>query len=84
MKIRWNRGAYKELEKLENETIARILNKLEQAAKNPSHFLKGLKGVTSHKLRVGDYRIIIDWLRNDETLLVLKVGKRSQIYREDL
>lgn len=80
--IRWHEKASKELSKIDETTQERILNKIEEAAGNPSHFLKGLKGTRFYRLRVGDYRIIIDWYRKENVIVILMIGKRDQIYRK--
>jgi mRNA interferase RelE/StbE len=68
------------LGKLDSRTRVRIVRKLRQAAENPSRSLERLSSVESYKLRVGDYRIIIDvdWKRR--ILFVLTLGHRSTIY----
>ena len=69
------------LRKLDGPLRNRIVRKLEQTAKDPSRFLERLSAVESYKLRVGDYRLIIDVDWKGETLYVLTVGHRSVIYR---
>jgi mRNA interferase RelE/StbE len=68
------------LGKLDPRTRVRIVQKLGQAAENPSRSLERLSSVESYKLRVGDYRVIIDvdWKR--QILFVLTLGHRSTIY----
>jgi mRNA interferase RelE/StbE len=68
------------LGKLDPRTRDRIVRKLWKAAENPSRSLERLSSVESYKLRVGDYRVIIDvdWKR--QILFVLTLGHRSTIY----
>ncbi len=65
------------LEKLDKE---RIWNKLQQCKLNPFHFLEHLEEISGFKLRVGDYRIIIDVDNFTKTLHILKIGHRKNIY----
>jgi mRNA interferase RelE/StbE len=68
------------LRNLDRVARERIRRKLEQAAYDPSRFLERLTSVESYRLRVGDYRVIVDvdWKR--QVLSVLTLGHRSTIY----
>ena len=68
------------INKLEREIKERIWNKLQQCKENPFHFLEHLEEIVGFKLRVGDYRLIIDVDNQTKTLHVLKVGHRKNIY----
>ena len=59
----------------------RIARKLQIVGGNPARYLTRLSSVEAYKLRVGDYRAIVDvdWQR--EVLYVLSVGHRSTVYR---
>lgn len=58
----------------------RILDKLVDIQDFPEHFLDPLSGSPYYKLRVGDYRCIIDWQREQERLLVRRIGHRRNVY----
>ena len=60
----------------------RIMTKLRSIEDFPDHYLKRLSGSPYYRLRVGDYRVIIDWQREDEpeTLFVRKIGHRRNVY----
>ena len=66
--------------KLEKEIKERIWNKLQQCKEDPFRFLEHLEEIAGFKLRVGDYRIIIDIDNISRTLKVLKIGHRKNIY----
>ena len=68
------------ISKLEKEIKERIWNKLQQCKENPFHFLEHLEEIKGFKLRVGDYRLIIDIDNQTRTLHVLKAGHRKNIY----
>ncbi|HLC31879.1 MAG TPA: type II toxin-antitoxin system RelE/ParE family toxin [Candidatus Nanoarchaeia archaeon] len=70
------------LNKLEKETKERIWNKLQQCKENPFHFLEHLEEIKGFKLRVGDYRLIIDVNNESKILHVLKIGHRKNIYED--
>jgi len=80
--IEFTEKALKQISKLEKEIQKRILNSLERIRIRPESYVTQLVGEPYYKLRVGDYRLIID-IQNDRLiLLVVKVGHRKNIYKE--
>jgi mRNA interferase RelE/StbE len=74
------------LDDLDPETTDRIKSKLRDIRDWPDHFLKSLSGRDDYVLRVGDYRVLIQWARNedDEVLYVKSVGHRRNFYDREL
>lgn len=70
------------LDKLENDLKRRIWNKIQQCKENPFHFLQHLEEIQGYKLRVGDYRVIIDADIVNNILKILKIGHRKNIYEK--
>ena len=68
---------------LEKKVRNRIISKLKIIKESPSHYLKPLKGHPYFSLRIGDYRIIIDWRKNRDELWIVAVGHRRNIYEKD-
>jgi len=83
-KIEFSRLAEKKFNKLDKPIKKRIINKLKETRRSnkPRHFLESLKGVTSRKLRVGDYRLIVDVDDENKAIYILTLGHRSEIYKE--
>ena len=52
------------------------MNKLHDIEDFPDHYLKRLSGSPYYRLRVGDYRVIIDWRKDDGELFVREIGHR--------
>lgn len=78
-KIIWDKRAINELDKLEVLIARRIILKVKELRENPfSKDIKRLKGETSFRLRVGDYRVIFDIVR--DAIIILNVGHRKNIY----
>lgn len=68
---------------LDSETQERIKKKLGEIGDWPGHFLKPLKGRDDYALRIGDYRALIAWEKNDgdsDVLYVKSVGHRRNFY----
>ena len=72
--------ALKQLKKLDRPIQKRIILALEKIRDKPGHYLTKLVGSTSHRLRVGDYQVIVDIHENELIVLVVKVGHRKNIY----
>jgi len=78
--LQFEKKALNFLNKLEYNDKKRIWNKLQQCKEEPFRFLEHLEEINGFKLRVGDYRLIIDVDNLTKTLKVLKVGHRKNIY----
>ena len=78
--IIFENSALESLNKLEPHIKERIWNKLQQCKENPFRFLEHLEEIEGFKLRVGDYRLILDIDKNNLVILVLKIGHRRSIY----
>jgi mRNA interferase RelE/StbE len=66
----------------EPDVRERIRKKLRSIEDFPEHYLKRLSDSPYYRLRVGDYRAIIDWRRDEdpEVLFVREIDKRPNIY----
>ena len=69
------------LQKLEKQVAERILNKLDKIALDPFHYLEHYEG-NSYKLRIGDYRIIIDINQRDKILTIQVFDNRGRVYKK--
>ncbi|MYL17478.1 type II toxin-antitoxin system RelE/ParE family toxin [Halorubrum terrestre] len=75
------------LDNLDRETQDRIKKKLGEIEDWPDHFLKPLKGRNDYALRIGDYRALIEWEKNDDendVLYVKSVGHRRNFYDQEM
>ncbi len=73
--------AQSQLEKLDKNIQERILDALERIRVRPYNFVKKLAGSPYFRLRVGDYRVVLD-IRNDALIVfVIEVGHRKNIYK---
>jgi Cytotoxic translational repressor of toxin-antitoxin stability system len=72
--------AKKQFLKLEKTVQERVIYALERIRIRPESFVTKLVGDPGYKLRVGDYRIIMDIDKNNLIILVIKVGHRKNIY----
>jgi len=78
-KISFEKRALLELEKLDKFLAKRITKKIRGLENNPfSRDIKRLKNQEFFRLRVGDYRILFELLKNE--IKILKVGHRKKVY----
>jgi len=79
--IAWTPKALEGMKRLDPEVKRRIIRKVADLEFAPYHFVERMAGVNAYRLRVGDYRVIIDILENPKQIGILKVGHREQIYK---
>lgn len=73
--------AKKQFDKLDKSIQEHIVAVLERIKIRPEKFVKKLVGFPGYRLRVGDYRIILDIEKDKLLILVLKIGHRRNIYK---
>jgi len=81
-KITFKNSVYKDFKKIDIKKVKDILDKIESELTNNANKYPGLKGKFAglRKFRVGDYRIIYSII-NDNTVLVLRVAHRKEVYK---
>ncbi len=72
--------ALRQLKKMERNVQDRIIAVLERIRVRPETYVTKLVGDPGYKLRVGDYRVIMDIDNKILRILILKVGHRKSIY----
>ena len=79
-KLVLEKKAIHDLNKLETKVKDRIWNKLQECKEDPFRFFEKLVEMPGFKLRIGDWRVIADIIREKEAIIVLKVRHRKNIY----
>lgn len=80
-KVIWDKNALDFLNKLEQITAQRIARFIREFSENPrKKQFKKLKEERGFRLRAGDYRIIFDFDERQETISIIKIGHRKNIY----
>lgn len=80
--VKWTETSLRNLKGLTKDVTRRIIEKVESISKEPFMFVTKLKGFDLYKLRVGDYRVIMNIERKKMIIFVVDVGHRSVIYRK--
>lgn len=71
----------KQLNKLSKDTQKRISSTLERCRIRPYPHVKKLVGSKYFRLRVGNYRIILDIIEEKLVIHVIELGHRRNIYK---
>tara|TARA_Y100000310_G_C20508564_1_gene727659 strand:- start:606 stop:866 length:261 start_codon:yes stop_codon:yes gene_type:complete len=79
--IKWHPKVRKYLRKLHKDISSRIVRKVKQIQNNPFHYLEHYEGEKYYKLRIGEYRALIDIEFENKILCVQVVGHRKDIYK---
>ena len=72
----------KQFKKLEKDIQERIIKALERIRIRPEAHIKKLVGDPGYRLRVGEYRIILDIEKEKLIILAIKIGHRKNIYKK--
>lgn len=80
--IEISQKAQDELRDLPSDIQSRIREKfIDEVAANPDRHLTTLSGREEFRVRIGDYRAIVDWDKAQDVIRILKIGHRRNIYR---
>jgi len=82
--IRYSKQALKSKLKIPRNIAKRIDAELESIAASPAKYegdWKPLQGSPFWRLRVGDWRVICEIVKNKLIIYVLKIGSRGDIYK---
>ena len=83
-KIKFKKSVAKDLRKISNQDVQRILEKINWLARNPR--MEGcvkLSGNELYRVRQGAYRIIYEIRDGELIVLVIKVAHRSRAYKNN-
>lgn len=74
-------NALKDINNLTQDVKKRIASKIKEYLNDPIYYSRKLTDpkIGSFRFRIGDYRVIFDI--EDETIIVLRVGHRKDIYK---
>ncbi|MFW5847261.1 MAG: type II toxin-antitoxin system RelE family toxin [Nanoarchaeota archaeon] len=69
------------LKKLNEQDSKRIISTLERCRIRPHSYVKKLVSSKYFRLRVGDYRVILDIKAGKLIIIVVEIGHRKNIYK---
>ena len=81
-RIVWSIQASKQLKSLDRSIAKRIHEKVGQLHQNPERYVEKPVRYPYYRLRIGDYRVILDIQKEMVRIMILKVGHRSNVYEK--
>ncbi|HLD12922.1 MAG TPA: type II toxin-antitoxin system RelE/ParE family toxin [Candidatus Nanoarchaeia archaeon] len=72
--------AEKFLKKLDTKEATTILQKIYALRDNPFRSIKKLHGGNLWRLRIGDYRAVLEIIISGQRIIVVRIGHRKNIY----
>ncbi len=78
--ILWSESAVRKLIELDRTVARRIFEKVGELRETPHRHIQKLVNSRYYRLRVGDYRVIMDIDQGALRILILKVGHRESIH----
>ena len=78
--IEFTKHAQNFFDKLPDKDAKIIAKKIDSMRENPFRTLKRLQGDKLWRLRIGDYRIIVDVIVSNNKIIVVRIGYRKNIY----
>jgi len=79
----WTQMAEDGLSALSPDEARRVIENIENIKEDPFRHVKRMKGYHLFIRRVVKYRVLLDIQNGEMKILVLKVGKRSNVYDEN-
>ena len=80
-KIDFHSTVRKYLRQLNEKESHRIVKKIKSIQANPFRYLEHYEGDSLYKLRIGDYRALIDVDFEKKLLIVQVLDKRGRVYK---
>tara|TARA_Y100000294_G_scaffold119671_1_gene111148 strand:+ start:5669 stop:5926 length:258 start_codon:yes stop_codon:yes gene_type:complete len=80
--VNWDPKAEKQLEKLPSPVRRRVILKIRLTGET-GRFIETLKDHEyGHKIRIGNYRVLVDVFYNPDKIKVRAIGHRKNIYKK--
>ena len=82
-RIEWKKSTRKDLRKLPAGTANRIVEAVEKLAENPfPHGVEKLSGSEhAYRIRIGDYRVVFEVVKELNLVEIQRVRHRKDVYR---
>jgi mRNA interferase RelE/StbE len=81
--LQWRKSTSKDLRRIPREAVSRIVAAVAKLAEEPlPHGSEKLTGSEhTYRIRVGDYRVVYELLRNAKIVEIQRVRHRKDVYR---
>ena len=72
---------FKRLKKNDGNIALRIVDAVSDVKGDPYQVVERLRNSPYYKLRIGEYRVVLDLRRRDGIIIVMTINKHSRAYR---
>jgi len=79
--VEFSNLALKQLKKVNKELKTRIIAVIKRCRIRPYSYVKKIVDSPYYRLRVGDYRVIIDIIDNELKIIIIEMDHRKSIYK---
>ena len=80
--IIWDPNVRQFLKKLPKEIAKRIFKKVDlEISINAERYLKNLINFDANKIRIGDYRLFVDYYKKEDKLIIRSIKHRKNAYK---
>ncbi len=76
--VKFSNTAKRQLAKLSKEVRHHIFSVLDRVKTRPESYITKLVGLPAYKIRVGDYRVLLELKEN--LIFIFKIGHRKDVY----
>lgn len=80
--VEWTQNSLDFLDKLDKKDSERIVKKIDEIKESPIRFIKGLINKDFGKIRIGDYRLFVDFIIKDDRLIIRSIKHRKNAYKK--
>lgn len=80
--IEWTQNSVNFLNKLDEKEADRIVRKVNEIKKIPKRFIHGLINKDFGKIRIGDYRLFVDFVSEEDKLIIRTIKHRKNAYKK--
>jgi mRNA interferase RelE/StbE len=81
-KVIWSEKSVKQLEKIDTKNAQKIYDSVLDCIIDPFQTVTRLTNSTFYRLRVGNYRVILDLQQSKMTIFVVETDHRGKIYKK--
>lgn len=82
LKIIWDDKARENIKKLDYNISRRIVKKMREVRLNPKRHMFNLINKRNLKIRIGDYRLFVDYYEKDNKLIIRSIKHRKNAYKK--
>ena len=74
-------AAKNQLAKIDKQAARRITKKIHEITEDPFLYVTKLVGLELYKLRIGDYRVLLNIQKNNLIIIIIEIRHRRNVYK---